>query len=320
MILILLACGCGDESVDEPPVPWTVVEDGHRDGLLLSVWGRDPGDLWAVGGRQGRTLILRGDAERLAPIAAPGDATAWWVCGLGDGAVAVVGGGGMALVDAGEGLVAKELGLTGVLYGCWGTGVDDWWVVGGDRATGEPQLAHVSGDDVQAPHTELGVLAAQLPPTLYKVWGVDGWVFVVGDEGVAMTRSPEGDWSLERLGESGAPLFTVHGRSADDIWAVGGTGGGQAWRWDGLRWADARPPAGGGLSGVFVDNVGAAWVSGLFGRLLRHDASGGWEVEDAATGQTLHAVWADDEGTVWAVGGNVEEPAQAAWRGVVVRR
>ena len=294
--------------------------DGHRDGLALSVWGRGPEDVWAVGGRQGLALVLRGGPERLSPIAAPGAEAAWWVCGLGDEAVAVVGGGGMAMVDSGEGLVALDLGLTGRLYGCWGTGADDWWVVGGDRATGEPQLAHVIGGVATAPHAELGALASQLPPTLYKVWGVGEQLFVVGDEGVVMRRSAAGQWTLQRLGESRAPLFTVHGRAVDDVWAVGGAGRGEAWRWDGRQWSDAQAPAGAGLSGVFVDDAGVAWISGMFGRLIRHDPAGGWSEEEPSTTETLHAVWADGVGGVWAVGGNVEETDSSRWRGVVVRR
>ncbi len=314
----LAACGGGgSEGPSGTSTPWEVLEDGHRDGLLLSVWGSGPGDVWAVGGREGRTLILRG-GERISPIEAPGNDTAWWVCGLGDAAVAVVGASGMAMLDRGQGLELLDLGMTGILYGCWGTGPDDWWVVGGDRETGEPQLAHVSGGTAQGP--DLGPLVPQLPPVLYKIWGVDDWLWVVGDDGVALTRDPGGQWSLERLGESGAPLFTVHGRSATDVWAVGGTGAGEVWRWDGQRWTDTGPPAGAGLSGVFADEAGSTWVSGMFGRMLRYDPDGGWSAEDPATSDTLHAVWADDAGAVWAAGGNVEEPSAAAWRGVVVRR
>jgi hypothetical protein len=306
-------CGGGEESTPDETT-WRVVEDGHRDGLLLSVWGRGPNDLWAVGGRGDRTLVLRG-GPRLTQIEAPGGAAAWWVCGLGSEGVAVVGADGLVLVDTGEGLVPHDLGVTGTLYGCWGSGVDDWWVVGGDRSTGEAQLAHIGPDGVRAP--DIGALAPQLPAVLYKVWGAGGWLFVVGDEGTVLTRDPEGLWSLEHLGQ--APLFTVHGTGPQDVWAVGGGATGEVWRWDGSSWSDARPPEGAGLSGVFADSSGDTWVSGTFGRMLHHDG-GGWTEEDPATVQTLHAVWSDGAGGVWSVGGNVEETSDASWRGVVVKR
>ena len=307
--------GCGGDGGGGGASPWTVVQEGHRDGLLLSVRGRGPDDVWAVGGRRDQSLVMRGDGDRLSPIASPGQATAWWVCDLGDDATAVVGDGGMVLLDRGEGLVAQDFGLEGTLYGCFGEAVDDWWIVGGDRARGTPELVHVTAAGAAAPdlHLPLG----DLPTVFYKVWGAQGRLWFVGDQGGVLTRSPAGEWAMQRLGAS--PLFTVHGAGPDDVWAVGGTADAKAWHWDGSSWVDASPHDRAGLSGVFVEADGSVWASGMFGLLMRREGER-WADEDSPTDQTLHAVWADGAGGVWAVGGNVEDPNQANWRGVALRR
>ncbi len=320
VLLLTALAACGESAPAEEVEPaWEVLEDGHPGGLLLSVGGHGPDDVWAVGGRPGETLVLRGsaDADRLSRIAAPGTEPAWWVCALGDDATAIVGEGGMVLVDRGEGLTALDAGLSGTLYGCWGTGPDDFWIVGGDVLNGPAELTHIGADGPSAP--DLGALVPQLPNVLYKVWGIDDHLWVVGDAGTVLSRDTDGGWELEKLDD--APIFTVHGRSATDVWAVGGRGLARAWRWDGAAWTADAPEDTPGLSGVCMPHADddAVWATGAFGTLVRR-RGGAWQAQEAGVADTLHAVWGDGGDRLWAVGGNLEDPNPASWRGVVVRR
>lgn len=305
--------GCAAEP--EGPERWGMLLDGHPGGLLLSVWGRSPDDVWVVGGRPGRTEVLRGDRGGLSPIDNPGTDTAWWVCGLGE-ATGVVGAGGLVMIERGDGLERLDLGLEGTLFGCFGAGPDDFWVVGGEPLTGPPQLAHVGPEGAVAP--DLGPIVPSLPTALYKVWGAGGQLFVVGLDGALLTRSADGAWQLETVG-GGRPLFTVAGTGPEDVWAVGGRAYGLVVHWDGATWSDATPMRSASLTGVWAGRDGTLLACGSTGTIIARRQDD-WELVEAPTSLSLHAVWGDGQGGAWAVGGNVEEADPANWRGVVVTR
>jgi hypothetical protein len=102
-------------------------------------------------------------------------------------------------------------------------------------------------------------------------------------------------------------LFTVAGRE-DIVTAVGGFGTGVIVENDGSGWKDVTPPGTPHIVGVWL-GPDAAFAAGLEGAVLSRE-DGTWEAVDTGIDVTgaLHTVWADPEGGVWAVGGQVLFP------------
>lgn len=314
LCLLIAVVGC-DGTVRPPDSErhWRELQGNVEDGLLLSVWGANAQDVWVVGGRPGKTLVLRGNQARLQEITNPGAAMAWWVCGLGD-RVAVVGEEGLLMTqtDTGE-FEVMDVGIESTLYGCWGSSVDDFWVVGGDPLNGPAELAHVKNGQAIAP--DLGPLVSELPRVLFKMIGIDGNLLIVGGDGSLLRRNVQGDWELSRIAHPSIPLFTISGLSAEDVWAVGGLGTAVAVHFDGAQWQDASPQLLPNLFGVSAlhDEVVVVGSSGA----LAERRGGDWSVIDTFSEDTFHGAWLDGEGGGWAVGGNVLEQDPALRYGFI---
>lgn len=312
--------GCAAAGSEVPRGSFEVSESAFSGGLLLSVTEAQ-GEVWAVGGRPGKTAILRRDAEKFVPVANPGKQTAWWICELGSD-LAVVGEGGMILVYRGGNFETIDLSVTSTFYGCVGESKDDFWIVGGDPLAGPPELIQVVNGEGRAP--ELGVNTAELPKVFFKIEQVDKELFIVGDAGTVLHRDERGDWMMQSLGRD--PLFTVSALSADDVWTVGGRNSGLVFHFDGKTWERQMSPGVPGLFGVSAtpESVVAVGHSGTIIEYERGstdaDGQGQWLDRTGATDQVLHAVWQGEDGRAWAVGGNVFEQSNSAWRGVVVAR
>lgn len=310
-----LVSACSSDEAASPGPSWDEVEAEHAGGLLLSVWGAAPDDVWLVGGRPGATLVLRERGDGLQALDNPGAQTAWWVCSLGE-RVAIVGEAGLILRETAPGeLTLLGSDIESTLYGCWGDSLDDFWVVGGDPLTGPAELAHIVDGVAAAP--DLGDLLTELPKVLFKITGVGDQLVVVGADGVVLWRSPEGEWSLERI-EGEPPLFTAASNSEDNLWVVGGQAAAVAQQYDGTRWRDRSPPALPNLFGVSVTRK-EVLVAGASGTLVE-GRSGSWQQIETRSEDTFHAVWLDGDGGAWAVGGNVLESEPARWHGMIWRR
>jgi hypothetical protein len=73
---------------------------------------------------------------------------------------------------------------------------------------------------------------------------------------------------------------------------------------------DISPPGAAPLQGVCLSEQGDIWAVGVAGNVYAR-AAGELEWRDVFTRhpvQSLHAVWIDPSGGVWAVGGNVLTP------------
>jgi photosystem II stability/assembly factor-like uncharacterized protein len=103
-------------------------------------------------------------------------------------------------------------------------------------------------------------------------------------------------------------LFTVDGRPAGPVLAVGGLESGLIFRQSESGWFDESIPGTAPLNGVAVNTAGQAVAVGARGTLLFRDAPGRWypvplEARDAIRDRTLHAArWSDE---LWVVGGNL---------------
>jgi len=311
--LSFVPCACGATG-EEQPAPWQIVEP-HLDAALLSVWGTSATDVWAAGAdtRDGQgPLLLHFDGSSWARLPTEQSGDLWWAFGFESGPVYLGGAGGVILRYEDGAFTRLETPGTGTVFGIWGASPDDLWAVGG--APGGAQGAFAwrlqSAGDTWQP-------AAELPPdlaarnALWKVFGHgpdDVWLVGTGGkvlhwDGAALTESFTG------IAES---LFTVHANSTRFA-AVGGFGSGLLLERDISAPADAawqnRSPAGGqALVGVCLTEEGG-YAVGQFGYVAKR-GSGGWSEEDTglppdAGNRSLHSVWVDPGGGVWAVGGQV---------------
>jgi hypothetical protein len=319
---LCLALACGS---DEAP-SWQIVEP-HLDAALLSVWGTSERDVWAVGAdtRDGQgPLVLHFDGASWArePTGQSGDL--WWAFGFESGPLYLGGAGGTILRVENGVFTRMQTPGTGTVFGIWGASPDELWAVGG--APGGAQgafawrLQTASGDSWQPVPGFPADLAAR--DALWKVYGQvsdDVWMVGTGGkmlhwDGSALTPSFAG------IAES---LFTVHANS-QRFAAVGGFGSGLILEQDlsgplvQASWRNVSPAGSQGLVGVCLTADDGGYAVGQFGYVAKRDAAG-WSEEvtrlppDEAN-RSLHSVWVDPKGGVWAVGGNVVvEPLVDGW-------
>lgn len=313
-VLILSSCllaGC--PTTPDPPDTdsWELV---HRDlsGALLSVWGTSSTDVWAVGGDAldgtGPTVIHFDGSSWLRMPTGQTQGNLWWVFGFEDGPVYMGGEGGVILRYEDGTYTNMDTPGTDTVFGIWGASPDDVWAVGGATdATGGFAWRLQGGDTWTAESTLPADVNANA--AIWKVFGTsadEAWL--VGSNGVAL----HWDGAALQPGETGvgSSLFTVHaseGRYA----AVGGAATGIIVEYEDGAWTNVSPtdtPAP-GLSGVVLgaDDFGVA--VGAFGAVFARDASG-WHEEELGfnLGLSLHSVWIDELGCVWAVGGQIYTP------------
>jgi hypothetical protein len=306
-LLTLAACK-GDDPVLAAPTAWTVLGE-HAKEALLSVAGRSERDVYAVGADKGAgPLVLHYDGEGWERLATGARGDLWWVHAFADGPVFMAGAYStiLRLEDDGSFTRMKTPGLgVHTVYGLWGPSPDDLYAVG--SVTGRNGFVwHWDGEA----WTELA-LPADIPenddrdiPGFFKVWGRGGdEVYVCGGGGVVLRGSAKAGFSVVPSGTSSL-LFTVSG-DADEVVVVGGGQQGVFLEGDGATLA------GGESEYMLVQGVdvegGLEIATGQRGAVYRRGA-GGWEVLDTDLSldlESLHAVWIDPTGGVWAVGGDV---------------
>ncbi|WAS91672.1 hypothetical protein [Nannocystis punicea] len=293
------------ESTTAEPAGWSVaLELGVDKGALFSVWGPQPDDVIAVGGQgvgpSSKGLALRWDGVAWTELALPpGTTRLHWLAGVGD-ALWAVGEAGAAIRRDGDAWTTIDTGVDVPLWGIWGAGPDAIWSVGGDGFVGGPSVLRWDGD-AWTPES--------LPPlpedchALFKLVGTGtADVTAVGDLGVVLQYDGAA-WTQQDVG-SIADLISVSGPASARL-AVGGRANARLAWWDGQQWTGAtldRP----GLSGVWIGNDGAGFITGSAGQIL-HITAGSLEPEPEAspTNLLLHAAFGFAEGPRFAVGGNL---------------
>ena len=286
---------------------------------LLSISARSARDVYAVGADKGSgPLVLHYDGARWSTLATGTTGDLWWVQAQANGPVLMSGAGGTVLRYDGahfERLPTPALAKQTV-YGVWGTSGEDFYAVGSASGRSGFIWHHHDGRfDVETiplavPHELDGQV-----PGFFKVWGNASEVWVVGAAGAVLHRRGIEPFTVVHSGTT-ATLFTVSG-AGDRIVAVGGSGNGVVVAGTfagGLR--DESPPGSGLLQGISVSGQGeqaSDWASGERG--LVFSTGHGPEltaVEHGLTlpaGTSLHAIFRDAEGGVWAVGGDVLTPS-----------
>jgi hypothetical protein len=303
----LLAAGCPEEPA--PEIGWQVVHE-QLEGALLSVWGTSREDVWAVGAdaRDGTgPIVVHFDGEAWTRV--PTGLTAgdlWWVFGFEGGPIYMGGEGGVIVRLDGDTFTPMTTPGTGTVFGIWGASPDDVWAVGGaSDATGG--FAWRLSGDTWVPEASL---PADVPmnAAIWKMYGStanDAWL--VGSNGVALhwdgaTLTP-GDTGV------GSSLFTVHEKGGLYA-AVGGLASGIFVELEGDAWRNVTPdPPPMGMAGVTLGDDGSGIAVGALGAVYVRDGQA-WAVEDLDVPllENLHGSWIDDEGGLWAVGGQTLAP------------
>lgn len=319
----LLLCACGsDEAASSPS--WQIVAP-QLDAALLSVWGTSATDVWAAGAdtRDGQgPLVLHFDGSSWARLPTEQSGDVWWAFGFESGPVYLGGAGGTILRFEDGAFTRMHTPGTGTVFGIWGATPDELWAVGGAPGGAQGAFAWRLQTTLADSWQPVSGFPAELSArnALWKVVGHgagDVWLVGTGGnvlhwDGSALTASFTG------IGES---LFTVHA-NASRFAAVGGFGSGLILERDvaaapDSSWENVSPPGSQALVGVCLSESDG-YAVGQFGYIARRGA-GGWREEDTglppdAANRSLHSVWVDPAGGVWAAGGQVVvEPLVDGW-------
>lgn len=281
--LLLSACGPS----------WSVATDS-LDRVVLTV----SSDVVIAGGGQGNgapSLAKRLRGSSWETLAGDGDETLWWV-----GSGFVVGERG-AVYRVGDSSLTRMPALTSAtLFGVWGASGDEVWAVGGSPlGNGENDvILRFDGTRwAKVPSPEpLGV-------AYFKIWGsARDDVWIVGQQGV--TLHFDGTAWKRVMSPVRSTLLTVTGRSASEVWAVGGPPA-VLLRWGGSAWKEETLPfEASGLTGVAFAPNGDLFVVGLAGTRWRRVGAVWTDDSEQPVLGDLHAVVVTSSGDAWAVGGN----------------
>jgi len=315
----------GCRSTSPPPVApqareWQILAS-ELPSALLSVSGRSPDDIYAVGADKGHgPLVLHFDGRAWTSLHTGQTGDLWWVQALPQGPALMGGAGGMVLRFDGrhwERMKTPGLGRQTV-YGVWGKSAEDFYAVG-SAAGRSGFIWHYDRGSFESEAIPLDVprISGGEVPGFFKVFGSGDDVWVVGAGGAILHRTGASGFAVVPSPTKDT-LFTIHG-NRDHLVAVGGAGNGVLLDGaaDAAQWLfrDATPPAAGLIQGVFTTASWGDWASGERGFIYARPASGvgSFAVVDhglvlPAT-SSLHSIFVDASGGVWSAGGNVLSPA-----------
>ncbi len=313
-LLALTAVACPEP---EPEIEgaWSAVAT-ELPSALLAVSGTSSTDVWAVGADKGQgPLVLHFDGTSWEPKATGHRGTLWWVHAFPDNGPVFMAGSHNLLLRYQDGKFERMI-TPGVarhtIFGVWGPAPDDVYAVG-SIAGRNGFVWHFDGTawaEVTLPELP------ELPPAptgakgdrpgLFKVWGSpDGTMWIVGARGVALRKPLGGEFEIVDT-DTTSTLFTVAGEAGHTTIVGGGT---EAVLLDGdndtLESASVANVS--ILQGVAYGPNGQGWACGENGLIFERTRRG-WEQVDTGLElgvQSLHALWVDPDGGVWAVGGNV---------------
>jgi hypothetical protein len=209
---------------------------------LYHVWASSPSDVWAVGSYQ--------DGTASNALVEHFDGTSWT-------------------------RLPTPARTGDELFGVSGTSSTDVWAVGHyfpGGGTGRALILHWDGTSwkvkgsLDQPGTSGLESVAVVSPT--EAWAVGNYDDEVGHHGLIMHWNGR-HWRESRTKTThGAFLYSVSAAAADNVWAVGGSGGRQATalHWDGQAWQATRPKNPGSdeneLAAVSTDAADDAWAVG----------------------------------------------------------
>ena len=312
LTLGFLALGCGDdEAAPNAPRAWSWAATAQG-AAFMSVHGTRSDDVWLAGADDGKgPVVLHYDGSAWERRATGVRGDLWWVHAI-DGGPVFLGGSDAHLLRYEDGeferLATPGLGKHTV-FGVWAAAPDDVYVVG-SVAGRNGFIWHYDGSGFDEPALRSGLPEDEVrdAPGFFKVWGLSpDDVWIVGGNGVVLNGNATDGFELVHSGSEDEILFTVHG-SGEKLAIVGGTSQGTLLEVENgelvLRTPDGAPL----LQGVFVEPDGTTWAAGVGGSIYRGGGDAYQPVDpglDFAAGASLHSVWVDEKGGVWAAGGDV---------------
>jgi hypothetical protein len=320
LLVTILLTACGNPKLDATPTPrWQPAFDAQATGWLLSVWGSNQADVYAVGGSEAKGVLVHFDGSGWQPVALEFDVPLLtWVHGFDADSVTVVGNEGSVLQYDGERWQLQSTPTEQNLWGVWGAAPDDLWAVGGSGLSEEaPALLHFDGTNWQAHQ----IVDFERPGVhaLFKVWGTSrDNVYAVGQNGAVLHFDGE-QWREQLVGAS-ADLISLWGTGPDNIVVVGGRGNGVVSTFNGQTWATQSLISLPGLNGVWFRNPSVVHVVGERGTLLRLDPAD-WSHQDdsVVTELDLHGVFGIAGDKLLTVGGNFMRPVPP-YEGIALTR
>lgn len=312
---VLLGCHKATPPAPDVAPQWQLLASELPEALL-SVGGRSPADVFAVGADKGRgPLVFHFDGRAWEELHTGQRGDLWWVQALPDGPALMGGGGAMVLRFDGRHFERMQTPGTGrqTVYGVWGTRAENFYAVGsaGGRDGFIWHYHDGAFEDETVPLDVPRVSGGEVPG-FFKVFGLADDVWVVGSGGVILHRKGNAAFSVVPT-TTRDTLFTVHGMG-DRLLAVGGAGNGVLLEADHGAFRDVSPPAAGLIQGVYTTAQGD-WASGERGAIYRRARPDGGVFAAVDHGlvlpatSSLHSIFVDPKGGVWSAGGNVLSPA-----------
>jgi hypothetical protein len=142
------------------------------------------------------------------------------------------------------------------------------------------------------------------------LWGQDGVVFAVGDDGMILRYDGQ-QWRVESSPTTNS-LGDVWGSGATDVYAVGGEG--TIVHFDGAVWETVSAPTGGNrLTAVWGNSASNVYAVGFNGTIVHFDGESWQPIDTGGTAPYL-SVWVNEFGAVYAGSDSVTEFDGESWR------
>jgi hypothetical protein len=295
-------------------VAWSSVASGTTNDLW-NVWGSGPNDVWATG-VHGTIVHWNGAAWSPTASGTTFDLAGLWGSGRDDVWIIAntdssMESNGVPLHDMGFALhwngrawTQQNIDTKAALWGIWGSGPGDIWMVGNDD-TGAWVVLRGDG------RTWSEIARGDGTSSASGIWGTgpdDVWIYGF----LAMLRHWDGKTWTNLDGALGTVenVAQMGGSGPQDTWAIG-TDFGAAYvsvaRWDGSAWDTSSTLADGSLFGAWWIDASDAWVVGGGGS-IRHWDGAAWNdaVQDVTFEADQHnwlgSVWGSADDDVWAAG------------------
>ena len=316
-LLGLAISACPGGGTDPDLRSWSNDLDELEPALLaVAPLGNDEADLLAVGGPlrgdDAPALYRRADkSSEWMPLPAPAGfkGAAWWSWSVSKDDVWVVGEDLQVAHGPIDDLQLMDIPMVknatkATLYGVWGSGPSDVWMVGGSPLSSDgPEGVIFRYNGQQLEKLEItGTASSAANETFFKVWGSGpSDVTIVGTNGTILHYDGV-NWSLQS-NVTDSRLLTVHGRSSSEIYAVGGSfTGGTVLRFNGSQWEDIGDLGMPFLNGVYAADDGTVWVCGPTAYVARWDGNTWTQFEFGVFGRDYHGIFANSEETLVAGG------------------
>lgn len=305
LIALLLLCNCGGNS-SSSEAKWQLL-GSSRPSALLSVWASSGTDVWVCGGREGAGLgpsVFHYDGSAWTKLdSGVTNVDLWWVFGTDDGTVFFGGSNGTILMYSGGTFTKLTTPTTDTVFGIWGASSSDVWAVGG-QPSGSPFVWHYQGSAFQ---TVTG-LPADL--TMGPVWKVTGRsasdVYMSAAQGYVLHWDGT-QITPQAVGMTDESLFSIG--CSDNVCVTAGTdfANGVLYENDGNGWSSRVPTQDGPVWRGVTQTGDDMYVVGMFGAMLHLNGTSWVSEAQGQTTQSLHDVWANTDGTVFAVGGEFDQ-------------